>query len=224
MGEIVYGSAQESENPEQRHSEHLVALRPDVLDDAEHAVGNLLQRMYHVSRVAREGLGPHAERLTGALQDLERLLELVFDYISPVEIELRPVAAASVAESLAAQVRGISGGAVAVGECPVVPVLADSRLLRRSFQLMGRVYGRDWWGTPNITLQVAHDTTLERAEFVVVVAPKEATSTAVEADLAHAVATRLIDLHGGELRHSRSPTAVTCSIILPTSKGLHDPV
>ena len=92
--------------------EQLVAVRREVLSDVEHAVGNLLQRMHHVARAAKAGLGPQGERLQQTLDELERLLELLFDYVSPVEVQMRPTAAAQIAESLAAQAaRAGRGGA-----------------------------------------------------------------------------------------------------------------
>ena len=90
---------------EQRGDEQLVAVRREVLNDVEHAVGNLLQRMHHAARAAKAGLGPQGERLQNALDDLERLLELLFDYVSPVEVQVRPTDAERIAESLAAQLR-----------------------------------------------------------------------------------------------------------------------
>src|ERR1044071_9824306 len=99
-------------NDEQRGGEQLVSVRTEVLTDAEHALGNLFQRIYHVTRVAREGLGPYADRLNGTVQDLERLLELLFDYVSPVDLEMRPTSCGRVAESLAVQLRAHTGEVV----------------------------------------------------------------------------------------------------------------
>ena len=76
---------------EQRTDEQLVAVRPDVLNDVEHAVGNLLQRMHHAARSARSGSGAHGERLQTTLEELERLLELLFDYVSPVDVQVRAI-------------------------------------------------------------------------------------------------------------------------------------
>jgi hypothetical protein len=67
--------------------ERLVAVREDVLHDVEHAVGNLLQRMHHAARSARAEMGAHGERLGVALTDLERLLDLLFGYVSPVDVD-----------------------------------------------------------------------------------------------------------------------------------------
>src|SRR5258706_3553805 len=112
QGARLQGTAQLPSGVEQRADERLVAVRPDVLSDVEHAVGNLLQRMHHAARMARTGSGAPDERLQTALDDLERLLELLFDYVSPVEMQVRAIDAERVAESLAAQLRGQGAGIV----------------------------------------------------------------------------------------------------------------
>ena len=81
--------------------ERLVAVQPDVLSDAEHALGNLLQPIHHAARQSADTLGPQVERLQVALDDLEGLLELIFDYVSPVDLELSPVSVGRIADSLA---------------------------------------------------------------------------------------------------------------------------
>ena len=217
----MFGTAQLPENPEELMRERLVTIRPEVLNDAEHALGNLFQRIYHATRLSREALGPQAERLTAALGDLERLLELVFDYVSPVEVRMRPTPAARVAESLAAQIRAHTEGEVAVGSCPPVAVSADARLLRRSFELLSRAWSCHWEAASRIALDVLHDEAFERAEFVVRAPIRHGAGAPVDGKLALAVAARLVELHGGELRHGASDALVTCSVILPTAKASH---
>jgi hypothetical protein len=213
----VLNSAQLSDNDEQRTREQLVAIRADVLADAEHALGNLLQRMYHVARVAREGLGPHADRLNGALGDLERVLELVFDYVSPVEVELRPTAAARVAESLAGQVRDFSNDAVSVRGDGDVRVMADARLLRRAFQLLARGLAREWQLAGPTAIVVSSDATSDRCELSVRCAVADG-SRPTDGNLALAVAGRLIDLLGGEIHCDTEAGELVCRVILPVVK------
>jgi hypothetical protein len=206
-------------------AEQLVAVRPDVLGDAEHALGNLFQRVYHVTRLAREGLGGHADRLTEALESIERLLELVFDYVSPVEVDLRPIGAAKVLESLASQVRSHRGAAgVSLGECPALRVVGDPRVLGRSFQLLGSALGRDWERAAQVALEVAHDAEGERVCFMVHAGVGEAGPAAADANLAFAVAGRLIDLLGGYLQTAAAGGAFACSITLPISTESHGAV
>jgi hypothetical protein len=133
----LQGTAQLRTGVDERGEERLVAVRPEVLSDVEHAVGNLLQRMHHVARTARSGADLQGDRLQGALEDLEGLLELLFDYVSPVDIQVRPTDAQRVAESLAAQLRAHGAGEIALGApAAAVQILADGRVLGRAFQLL----------------------------------------------------------------------------------------
>lgn len=187
--------------------ERLVAVREDVLNDVEHAVGNLLQRMHHAVRSSRAEMGAHGERLELALADLERLLDLLFGYVAPVRVEVRATDAGRVAESLAAQLRG-QGVEVALAAVPAVRVLADPRALGRSFQLLAE--SRHWDGP--FAVDVRHDAAGERVEFTVRGAAA-ASVPGAQGTLAAAVAGRLIDLQGGELRpHAPGGCAVTLPV------------
>jgi hypothetical protein len=192
---------------DERADEHLVAVREDVLNDVEHAVGNLLQRMHHAARSARAEMGAQGERLETALDDLERLLDLLFGYVSPVDVELRATDAERVAESLAVQLRG-QGAQVSVTAVPAVRVLADPRALGRSFQLLAE--SRQWGGP--IAIDVAHDPAAERIEFALRGAGEAAAGA--HGALAAAVAGRLIDLQGGELRQLDKGG---CAVTLPVA-------
>lgn len=198
-----------------RMAEQLVALRPDVLNDVEHAVGNLLQRMHHVARAARNELGAPGERLQATLEELEHLLELFFDYVSPVSLELRATPTARVAESLAVQLRG-HGATVTVAASSAPAVLADPRTLSRSFALLAQAGAAGWDGA-TLTVAAADDGSGERVELQVCGAvPPAAASAAAQGVLATAVARRLIELHGGELRE-RPSAACVCAVVLPVA-------
>ncbi len=212
------GTTQLSQNFEQGSDEQLVAVRPDVLSDAEHALGNLLQRIHYVVRACRDSLGPHGERISGALDDLERLLELLLDYVSPIELEVRPTDGGRIAESLVAQVRACGAAEPKVGNHLPIRVVADPRVLNRSFQLLGRACEQDWKGASHTFVEVRHSESADLAEFVVYAQVEGATSAAADAKLAAAVAARLIELQGGEVRWTSSAGGVSCSVILPTAK------
>ena len=194
--------------PDGRVDERLVAVREDVLNDVEHAVGNLLQRMHHAARSSRAEMGAHGERLETALGDLERLLDLLFGYVSPVDVELRATDAERVAESLAVQLRG-QGAEVAVAAVPAVRVLADPRALGRSFQLLAE--SRHWGG--RFAVEVRHDAAAERVEFAVRGAG-DPVAPGAPGVLAAAVAARLLDLQGGELA---SQPDGGCAVSLPVA-------
>ena len=202
---------------EQRADERLVAVCPDVLSDVEHAVGNLLQRMHHAARTARGGPGAPDERLQNTLDDLERLLELLFDYVSPVDIQVRAIDAERVAESLAAQLRGQGAGSVAIDPVPPLAVLGDLRALSRSFQLLIQGGGREWSSAGPVSIGVVRDTDGARLELVVRTPAGELPPVAsAQCTLAAAVAGRLLDLQGGELRERPYPGCVW-AVVLPTA-------
>lgn len=195
----------------ERADEQLVALRTDVLSDVEHAVGNLLQRMHHVARAARGALGVQGERLQAGLDELEQLLGLFFDYVSPVELQLRTTDAARIAESLAAQLRG-HGAAVTIEPSTVPAVVADPRALSRCFALLAQAGAREWEGAV-VAIAARRDASGERVEFEVRGGERPAVASAAPSALATAVARRLIELQGGELRE-RPSAACACSVVL----------
>jgi hypothetical protein len=200
---------------ERGENEQLVAVRRDVLNDVEHAVGNLLQRMHHAARSAKAALGPQGERLETALDDLERLLELLFDYVSPVDVEVRPSDAARIAESLVAQLRG-HGLEVSLQGGAGVEVLADPRILSRSFLLLAQACAPQCNGSGALVVDVLPDPTGDRVEFVVRAAGELSGAPTAQAALAAAVAGRLIELQGGELRTRPQPTCA-CTVVLPAA-------
>jgi len=215
----LQGTAQLPTEPERRGDEQLVAVRREVLNDVEHAVGNLLQRMHHAARAAQTSLGAQGERLQSALDDLERLLELLFDYVSPVEVQVRPTDATRIAESLVAQLRAQGVAEVAQGMAPGVPglqVLADTRVLSRSFLLLAQGCARHCAGGGTVAVEIVHDQAGDRVQFLVQSAGGPAAATTAHADLATAVAGRLIELQGGEL-HARPRPACVCAVVLPAA-------
>jgi hypothetical protein len=200
---------------ERRGDEQLVAVRREVLNDVEHAVGNLLQRVHHLARGAGVSVA-HGGPLQSALNDLERLLELLFDYVSPVDVEVRPTDADRVAESLAAQLR--AQGVTEVGHGPALglQVLADPRVLSRSFLLLARACAPECEGGGQVTVELVHDPAGDRVQFLVQAAVERLPAMSAHSSLAAAVAGRLIELQGGEL-YARPRPACACAVVLPAA-------
>jgi len=199
-------------------TEHLVAVRTDVLHDAEHAIGNLFQRIYHVNRAARESLGAYADRLTASLQDLERLLELLFDYVTPTELELRRLECGRLAESLAAHVRAQTAAEVSCGSPPQAAVLVDPRMIGRALHLTARGFVRRVREDAPIELRIERDADRQRVELVLAAAALPAAAPA-DVRLALGVAARLVELHGGELVCEVNGEAAYCMVSLPMAAG-----
>jgi hypothetical protein len=220
--DVLSSAVQVTGRVEQRKAERLVTLQPEVLGDAEHAIGNLLQRLRHATRQT-DNRAAEGGRIQGALEELEGLLELIFDYVSPVDVEPRPVSASRVAESLAGQVGAHSPEQVTVGGLPAVQLTLDRRLLSRSFVLLGRAVGRRWERSSGTLIEAFLDQDLGRVEFVVRSALPAACehSAAGHEQLALAVAGRLIEVQGGELHWIPSEGQVECRIVLPASRSGH---
>lgn len=196
--------------------EQLVAVRREVLNDVEHAVGNLLQRLHHAARAATVAVGAQGERLQSTLDDLERLLELLFDYVSPVAVQVRPTSADRIAESLAAQLRAQGPRDVAHGAAPDLQVLADPRVLSRSFLLLAQAYVREGDGNGAFSIQIVPDPAGDRVQFLVQSEGDAAAAVTAHGSLAAAVAGRLIELQGGEL-HAWPHPGCACAVALPVA-------
>lgn len=199
--------------------EVLVSLRPEVLHDAEHAVGNLLQRIHHVARVSLAGgEAEQRDRVRTALSDLERLLELLFDYVSPVAIEARPTDASRVASSMISQVRAHAGESVAMAGEPSGKVMVDPRTMSRCFQLIGDSLGSVWKEAPGVAVDVASGQNGDGMALAVRADGATAPLSAA-ARVGLAVAGRLIEMQGGELHWNESDGGQgVCRVVLP----LHD--
>lgn len=200
-------------------SEYLVTVDPDVLRDVDHALGNLFQKIRNASRLSGQALGPEADRLLKtAVRDIERVVELMLEYVSPADVELRPIPLGRIAESLLAQVRGCRSGEVALASCPEVSVLADSRRLRRCFELLGIIYKRHWAGADQVAISVYHDEAAEQVELRVACSSAADGNESSADSVVWALAGRLIDLHGGTLRPVPTASGKSCAIVLPTVK------
>lgn len=204
-----------SERPE----DVLVSVSPAVLHDAEHAVGNLLQRIHHTARVALGGAeAEHRERVRVALSDLERLLELLFDYVSPLEIEARPTEAAKVASSVVSQVRAHTVAEVDVVGNAQGKLMVDPRAVTRSLQLIGESMGSVWKEALSVAVEVASQQNGEGMEFAIRAANPAAAPLGTAARVALAVAGRMIELQGGEL-HLEANDLGSCRVVLPIHSG-----
>ena len=212
-GEVLLTAAV-SRRSKPGEAEQLVTVRPQVLSEAEHALGNLFQRIHHIVRVARDGLGVQADRLTGVLGELQELLELEFDYITPLELDLRPVASSRVVESLAAHLRPHCSSEVVVTPCTAAEVVADPRTLSRGFQLMTKARARELQAAASVTVAAAQDRSLDRIEITVSASGGYGAAGAGDG-LAWQVAEHLVELQGGEISQTVAADSLTWRIALP---------
>ncbi|MGD9764800.1 MAG: hypothetical protein AB7V27_13890 [Candidatus Binatia bacterium] len=156
-------------------------------------------------------MGPHGERAEAGLEELESLLGLLFDYLSPVVAAPRPTEALAVGESLAGQMRAL-GARIVVGPVPAGKVAADPRLLTRSFQLLGEAVAVQGDAAPEWRLEVLADAPGGMVEYALRTDGPYPPARGRHA-LAIAVAARLIHLQGGALRQ-RSADGCPYSVLL----------
>lgn len=202
--------------------EVLVSIRPAVLDDAEHAVGNLLQRIHHTVRVSMAGAeAEQQQRVQVALGDLERLLELLFDYVSPVDVQVRPTDTGRVASSMVSQVREHAGESVRLVGAAEGKVLADPRTLSRCFQLIGGSLGGIWRESSEVAVDVAPGADGEAVVFGVRMSGGAVPPLGAAARVGLAVAGRLIELQGGELQWNGEDASGACHVTLPRDGERH---
>lgn len=114
----------------------LIAVRPDVIAEAEHAFGNLLHRLHYTAQKLKSHGAEEAAVLEETVITLEDLLKLLLEYTSPLTVELRRVSAATVLRSIAGAMRcGQPSLASLVG---AGQLMVDPGRLSQAFQLMAR--------------------------------------------------------------------------------------
>lgn len=194
-----------------------MAICPEVLNEAEHALGNLFQRIHHIARVAREGLGANAERMTGALANLQEILDLLFDYVTPQTLEMKPVGCDRIAESLVSNLRPFVIQDLKAGSAPAATIDADTRVLSRSLQVLAKARARELAAAQSVSVATAKDDARGAIDITLAVEGGEPIVLSGDVDLAWEVAARLIELQGGELRQSAVGSSLEITLTFPVS-------
>ena len=198
----------------------IVVIRPRVVEDVGHVLGNLFQRIYHLIGQARnpDGGAVAIDQLEASTRRLEDFLQLVIDYVSPLYPALQYVAATDAAQSLARQISDAVGCPVRVDARLSVEgqLLVDPGRLARSFGLLA--------------MQLrAHPSADESIEVRAVARPpgRSLTLTArlpvrwlpartTEAEIQWAVAEKFLETHGGTLEEKPAASGeVLWEIVLP---------
>jgi len=195
----------------------LVFVRPAVLDNVGHVLGNLFQRMYHLAERARESDAVVAAEFESSTGRLEEFLKLVLDYVSPSRLSLQAVPAGDVVQSLARQLGDV------VGVAPTVSgfagegdhLLVDPGCLSRSFSLIAgqlRAAGR----IPAPTMSARVNSGEQQLRLDVRMPHTRLQNRSTEAEMQWVVAERLIESQGGSLRESLQPGGeVSWEVTLP---------
>jgi len=194
-----------------------VFVRTAVVDNVGHVLGNVFQRLYHLTNRARESDAVVAAELESSTTRLEEFLRLLLDYVSPAQLRLQSVSAAEVVQSLTQQIADVTGARPTLNDATEnrMQILADPGCLVRSFALIAaQLRSRGRSQVPAIGGEVG------RADESLVVAIRMADTRSEgrssEAEMQWAVAERLIEIQGGTLRERKeSPGEVVWEVILP---------
>jgi hypothetical protein len=179
-------------------------VRQSVVAAVDHSLGNIFQRLYHLIRTAREG-GTHVlPTLEESIHELQSLLELFIDYAAPLAVVPRPIRATDVCASLQQHLRveiasDVTNGAVSV----------DPARLARVFHLLGQSLAETGDAAPALATCRTRDAQLE----ISLVNLRRTNGAAAE--LRWAVAEKLIELQGGELRPLAEPEQAGWVLRLP---------
>ncbi len=199
----------------------IVAIRPQVVDNVGHVLGNLFQRIYHLIEQARRTDPPAADGLVSSTRQLEDFLQLVMDYFSPISLDLQDVEGAEVAQSLARQISGRSGCRVQV-EAKLSEgsrLRVDPGRLAQAFGLLALRIRKDSAGEEGIELKAVARAS-SRAAVLAVVVPRHLVSMRTsESEMDWAVAEKFLELHGGSLRENPAPSGeLLWEIVLPLQR------
>ena len=82
----------------------IVVIRPRVVENVGHVLGNMFQRIYHLVERTRGGDIVVAVDLDSNIRRLEAFLQLLMDYVSPLTLSVQDVPLDDVVQSVARQV------------------------------------------------------------------------------------------------------------------------
>jgi len=201
-----------------RDDGQIVLIRPRVVENVGHVLGNMFQRIYHLVERTREGdLGMGAD-LDSSIRRLEGFLQLLMDYVSPLSLSLEDVSAAEIAQSLARQVGDAIGRPVGIegsvsADCRL---LADAGRLARAFGLLRLQLRSDGEGDAVVRMKETTRTSVPSLTLEVMISRRCVLERSSEAEIQWSVAEKLLEIHGGMLQQSVAVSGdVLWEIMLP---------
>ena len=177
----------------------LVVVRQAVLATVDHAFGNIFQRLYHLLRTLRSGANHALPALEDSVRELQSLLELFVDYVAPTPLEMRPLRTSDVASSFrrhAGDELGTERIQFVVKDDPAALVTVDPTRLARVFHLLAQSLG-ERVGGGGLTCVCGPSATGMHFEIRI---DGLLPVNSPEAEVRWALAEKLVDLQGGELR------------------------
>ena len=196
----------------------IVVIRPHVVENVGHVLGNMFQRIYHLVQRTREGDVAMAVDLDGNIRRLEGFLQLVMDYVSPLSLSMQDVSLGDVVQSLAQQVGDAVGHRVTIeGEVPADGrLLADAGRLARAFGLLCLRLRPQTGCEEAIRIKAAARTDARSLALVIMIPRGCISEPSSESEMQWAVAEKLLEIHGGVLQQSPTVSGgVLWEIMLP---------
>jgi hypothetical protein len=198
----------------------IVVIRPRVVEDVGHVLGNLFQRIYHLISQARnpEGGVVAIDQLEASTRRLEGFLQLVIDYVSPLYPALQYVAATDAAQSLARQISDAVGCPVRVDARLSVEgqLLVDPGRLARSFGLLAMQLHADPGTDESIEVRAVARPPGRSLTLTARLPLRWLPARTTEAEIQWAVAEKFLETHGGTLEEKPAASGeVLWEIVLP---------
>src|ERR1700687_2538484 len=196
----------------------LVVVRPHVVENIGHVLGNFFQRIYHLIDRARAADAATADQLHASTRRLEDFLQLVIDYLSPLSLSLQVVPGTEVAQSLARQVSDATGGAVKVdAKLPTESrLLVDPGRLARGFALLALMLEAVPEGDEPIQLHAVARPVSRSLALTVTIPHRYVPPHTSESEMRWALAEKFFEIQGGTLQEHAVPSGeVSWEIVLP---------
>ncbi len=222
--EIVLGGGETTDHARAEQTGQLtddgqiVVVRPQVVENIGHVLGNLFQRIYHLIERARETDALTAEQLERNTRRLEDFLQLVIDYVSPLSLSLRRVPGTEIAQSLARQLGDTTGGSVniEVKLSTEGQLLVDPGRIARSFGLLASQLPEGAREGRTIAVCAAARPTGRWFVLTVTIPSDCLGARSSESEMQWAVAEKLLEIHGGSVQQKSTGSGeVLWEIVLP---------
>jgi hypothetical protein len=194
----------------------LVVVQPKVLATVDHAFGNLFQRVYHLVRTARNGTAETFVVLEESVRELQGLLELFVDYVAPMPVQIRSLQATNLLLSFQRHLADAVGAdrvQIDCGDLLDVLVVVDPARMSRIFDLLSRTWHRVADATEIVRGRAALSSDGSHLEITFDHVP----GGGAHDEMRWALAQKLIDIQGGELRQLIAADGVRWTLRLPVS-------
>jgi len=196
----------------------IVIVRPAVVENVGHVIGNLFQRIYHLIEESSDADPATAAQLQTSTRELEDFLQLAIDYFSPLSLALQYVPVSEVAQGLARQLSDHVARPVKLDvKVPVeARALVDPGRVARAFRLLALQLRSNVAGSDDIELNAATQASGRSFGLRVALPDGLLPGRSSVSEMQWAVAEKFLEVHGGTLqRNTVHSGEVSWDIVLP---------